>query len=61
MSSLRRHHIGYSMGGEKVKKKKDVNAKQSSNFQKHIDTITDALTELTLDGVLRTCPGENVP
>lgn len=60
MSSLRRHHIGYSMSGEKVLKK-DVNAKQSSNFQKHIDTITDALTELTLDGVLRTCPGENVP
>lgn len=60
MSSLRRHHIGYSMGGEKVLKK-NVNAKQSSNFQKHIDTITDALTELTLDGVLRTCPGENVP
>lgn len=60
MSSLRRHRIGYSMGGEKVKKKKDVNAKQSSNFPKHIDTILDALTEPTLDGVLRTCPGENV-
>lgn len=45
MSSLRRHRIGYSMGGEKVKKKKDVNAKQSSNFPKHIDTILDALTE----------------
>lgn len=53
------HRLQY--GWRKGLKKKDVNAKQSSNFQKHIDTITDALTELTLDGVLRTCPGEKVP